>query len=538
MRVSAVLLALFLIGCGGGGGEESARVPCAQIQGTDVSLFPPYLSESDPSDPLMVYQWHLQNFGQKVGERTASITGGDINIPQDYTGRGVTIAIVDTGVDETHPDLKANHNRYASWNYIKGIASPYPSVTDQECAHGTMVAGIAAATGNNYLGVRGVAPNAYWAGLNMANNENGECKLYVRAEALNHTTIDIFSNSWGAETPQSLANITPLLEVIQEGAINGRSGKGAIYVFAAGNGRQKKHNANYFGEQNNRYTISVAALNSDGRYSSYSNPGSNVLISAYGGLDSSSPGIVTTDISGCDKGMSSANDRPIMHHALNKYGEYTHNMNGTSAATPMVSGVVALMLEANPNLTWREVRYILAKTARRNDPSNADWKPNGAGLWVNHNYGFGVVDAGSAVAKARDHRNSLPLLGASKEASQTITLSGSIAKDANRTITINVNKSENLYIEFVDLTIEMDIGNNRKNNITLTSPKDTVSVLVEENYTTGASFYRDGRAFGSVRYLDEQINGDWKVEIKNKSGVDYNQVNAKFTLTFYGRAIK
>ncbi|MDR3162818.1 MAG: S8 family serine peptidase [Helicobacteraceae bacterium] len=540
MRIGAVFLVLFFIGCGGRSGDdgESARVSCAQIQGTDESLFPSYPFESDPRDPLMVYQWHLNNFGQRVGNYEASIAGGDINMPAQPQGRGVTIAIVDTGVDETHPDLSVNHNRYESWNYQKNSASPYPNVTDDECAHGTMVAGIAAAVGYNYQGVRGVAPNAYWAGLNIADkNASGGCALYIYPDALSarpdrHATIDIFSNSWGAELPRSRADLIPLLEAIQEGAESGRDNRGAIYVFAAGNGRAKGHNANYFGEQNSIYTISVAALNSDDRYSSYSNPGSNILISAYGGFDGyGSPGIVTTDISGCDKGMSTTNN-PIMQHTLNRYGEYTHHMSGTSAATPMVSGAIALILEAKPDLTWRNVRYILATTARRNDPSDDDWRTNGAGWYINHNYGFGALDVKAAVQKARTFTS----LGTLKKKSKTIqNINGAIANDANLTMPINVNEGENLCIEFVDFTIAMNIGGGRKNNISLISPDGTVSTLADGRYTTNASFYSDGRTFGSVRYLDELSNGEWKVKIENKSGASYNLTDANFTLTFYGR---
>ena len=111
--------------------------------------------------------------------------------------------------------------------------------------------------------------------------------------------------------------------------------------------------------------IAVSAVDHDGGYSIYSEMGSNIWIASPGGYYSGRPGkIITTDLSGSSMGYNNSTSSGD----LSNY-DYTNNMNGTSSAAPIVSGVVALMLEANSNLTWRDVKYILATTARKNDPS-------------------------------------------------------------------------------------------------------------------------------------------------------------------------
>src|SRR5204862_474058 len=121
--------------------------------------------------------------------------------------------------------------------------------------------------------------------------------------------------------------------------------------------------------RNTRFGITVGALDPSGAHASYSNTGAPLLVSAYS--NGTSGAITTTDLVGND-GFAS--------------GDYTFGFGGTSAAAPMVSGVVALMLSANPALSYRDVQRILATTARKNDPADLGWVQNGAGLWVNYKY--------------------------------------------------------------------------------------------------------------------------------------------------------
>jgi subtilisin family serine protease len=485
------------------------------------------------SDPLAPFQWHLQNVRQKSGVPTAALKAGeDLNVTpvwsDDIKGSDVTIGIVDNGTDFTHPDLAPTKSPL-SYNYYYDTNDPYPVNTTSACAHGTMTAGIAGARGNG-VGVMGVAPNANIAGLNIGIGCGFNSHTTSVADALS-ADVDISSNSWGHISPG--ANIHEYNNAIIEGAAMGRDGNGTVYVFAAGNDRSHNGNGNYDSIQSLFQSISVAALASDGKYAYYSNKGANLLVSAYGGEPGANPGILTTDIKGCDKGHSSLHETK---HALNINGEYTAFMNGTSAATPMVSGVVALMLEANQSLTWRDVRYILATTARKNDPSNSGWKTNGAGWHINHDYGFGAVDAYSAVEKAKTFES----LGALIEREYTDDIDKNADFSCAMRRKIDVSGSGINKIEHVDVWVDInDSAEPLQLNITLISPSGTTSELAYNDYSgTGIAawstgIYNGGFRFGTARHLDESADGTWTLKI---SGSSQTRLFRDWKIKIYGRS--
>ncbi|HVJ70317.1 MAG TPA: S8 family serine peptidase, partial [Sphingomicrobium sp.] len=169
-----------------------------------------------------------------------------------------------------------------------------------------------------------------------------------------------------------------------------------ILVKSAGNNRGSGFDTNYDNFTNHRQVIAVGAVDHNGVVSYYSTPGANLLVvapsSTYG------VGLTTTDIAGAGG---------------NNSGDYITGFTGTSAAAPQVSGVVALMLEANPDLGWRDVQEILAMSARQvGDPASLtgsekyQWSYNGAANWngggmhFSNDYGFGLVDALAAVRLA------------------------------------------------------------------------------------------------------------------------------------------
>ncbi|MDR2033715.1 MAG: S8 family serine peptidase [Helicobacteraceae bacterium] len=503
-------------------------------------------------DPLAVYQWYLKNFGQKSGSYyPANKIGEDINVEDVWTtynkkGRNVTIGIVDSGTDFTNPDLKPAYKKELSYNYYSRSNNPYPVSMLGSCPHGTMTAGIAGARGSNG-GVMGVAPQANLAGLNIGlgcgfslGGAGISDALYSASRA-----IDVSSNSWGSvgPTPDSV-----LLEnAIIEGAKSGRGGKGTIYVFAAGNDRRHNANGNYDSAQSLFESISVAALASDGKYTAYSNKGANLLVSAYGGAQTSTASgntandawIFTTDIYGCAKGDSYRGESAI--HRSNNRGQYSAYMNGTSAAAPMVSGVVALILEANHNLTQREVRYILATTARKNDSNDSDWKQNGANRNINHNYGFGAVNAKAAVEKARTFTS----LGALLKTEKIQTIGSNHNFSSSQTKKINISESGIGKIEHVDVWVDInDASSATKLNITLKSPSGTVSELAYNDFINSGSgssavnwpkgFFNGGKRFGSARYLDESANGDWELTISG--GPNEDREFRSWKIKIYGRS--
>jgi subtilisin family serine protease len=147
---------------------------------------------------------------------------------------------------------------------------------------------------------------------------------------------------------------------LQNGATVGRGGLGSIWLWAAGNGGSVSDNSNYDGYANSIYTLAIAALNDSGARSAYSEPGANVLVCA-------------------PSNDTAAGHRGITTTTTNS--GYTHTFGGTSSATPLAAGVVALLLESRPQLGWRDVKEILIRSATKISPTHVDWMTNGAGFW-------------------------------------------------------------------------------------------------------------------------------------------------------------
>jgi len=445
-------------------------------------------------DPLVAQSWHLNNTGQSGFGRLSGTAGEDSKIQEairsGYTGKGVKIGISDTGMEITHEDLQANVMTSLCKNY--NLPAPYygdPGVASFSLEdHGTMVSGIVGAVGWNGIGTRGVAPNASIAAFNYLNVDDQATVALDQIDG----PYDIFNESYYYSGPGPYIETDDYLAKLAAGTTNLRGGKGAIYVHCAGNDFQyfegngvyvspneenpsgplifRSSPSNTDADNASPYIISVGAVNAAGFKSSYSSMGSNLWISAAGGefayisdaaagacpftnaaLPANSPyfmpAIVTTDRTGCNVGLAlnpaldpsqppgslPANpfEFAVPQSSLNPTCNYTSTMNGTSSATPNTVGVIALMLEANPNLTWRDVKHILASTAQKIDPDRSPtkalpwdwcsapsqmpfpwdrpghlapaWVTNAAGFNFNNWYGFGRLDANAAVTMAKTY---------------------------------------------------------------------------------------------------------------------------------------
>lgn len=385
---------------------------------------------SVPTDPMLSYQWHLINTGQQVGnpdwQPIYGTPGEDINVAPvwnlGYTGNGVTVAVIDSGVQTNHPDLAANIDLDRQYNSNTRTPNGNPTniVVNPIASHGTAVAGIIGAVANNGIGGAGVSPGVTLVPVTFLDPTNaaiGNPVVDAIRYALTHG-VDITNNSWG---PSSLTGARILagatadeLLALRDSVIFGRDGLGMINVFASGNaagtypprpgfpGAGTFSSASYNGYINTRYTIAVTGVDHDGSYNNidgtvtnYMEAGANVLVAAPTGSTSieiaNDPrigsGIWTTDpyvlsgprdVAGYNLPPDANNGAEIdLTYDFWSDTAYTSRMNGTSAAAPMVSGVIALMLEANPNLTWRDVQEILVRSARQNDQFGT--QSNGAG---------------------------------------------------------------------------------------------------------------------------------------------------------------
>ncbi len=465
-----------------------------------------------PDDPLFTDQWHLENTGQGGGTPGEDV---DITAVWDiYKASGnEVIAIIDDGVEISHEDLSANIIAGKSWDYVDENSDPSPGTDDD---HGTACAGIAAGRGFNGLGITGSAPAAGLVGYRLLGAESGW--NVANAFTLNNDVVDIYSNSWGPyDDPPHLEGPGPLTEdALAGGVIDGRGGLGSVYVFAGGNGQSYGDNSNSDGFANSRYTIAVAASTNSGGQAYYSEKGSNILVNAPSKGGSLS--ITTTDRTGAE-GYSSDN--------------YTDSFGGTSASAPLVSGIIALMLEANPNLTWRDVQHILIETADQNDPTDSDWTANGAGYLINHKYGFGRINAAKAV------NESLSWTSADTEVSVQESSSPSLPiPDNNSTgVTDTINIPDEINIEFVEIYFSAsDHIRWADLEITLTSPEGTKSVLAETNTKDVDDTPYDNWRFGSVRHFGEFSQGDWRLTVKD-GFLGNSGTFQSWTLKLYGASI-
>jgi kexin len=239
---------------------------------------------------------------------------------------------------------------------------------------------------------------------------------------------------------------------------------------------------------------------------------------AYGGEFCSTHTTTTVDISGApgyNDGATKPDDYANMPH-------YTRCMNGTSAATPEAAGAVALLLEANPALTWRDVRLILASTARKNDPSHADWVTNGGGYKVNHDYGYGSIDATAAVRAAQTWQNMAP----QQTSTQAAAIANGLVMTDNGAATVStlaLTGSGIGKIEFVDVNLTTDHPDVGDLEIILTSPAGTASTLsvvhackdsTEAPVTCGDAM-ANGIRFGVARLMGEAADGTWTLSVRD-----------------------
>ncbi len=472
-----------------------------------------------PNDPLFPNQWHLRNTGQGGGT-----SGVDVNITgvwDTFRGKGMVIGIIDDGLQTTHPDLAPAVNTTIDWDFNDNDGDPSPNILWDY--HGTSCAGVAAARGNNSLGVSGAAPEATLAGLRLISEPSTDA---MESSAMKHTNDVIYlkSNSWGPsdwgdilEGPGSLT-----LAALAQAASSGRNGLGTIITWAGGNGLENNDNANYDGYANSIYTIAIGALSDRGTQATYSEPGACLVVTAPSSSDFRQ-GITTVDLMGDDGYNYSGAFGELSD------GDYTQDFGGTSSATPLATGVIALMLEANPRLGWRDVQEILIRTATLVSPTDSDWAVNGAGLHFNHKFGAGLINASAAVALAQNWTNLDPQSTVS--ASQSAL---SLAIPDNNSTGVSrdfVFTAADLRIEHVTVTVNIAHTSRGDLEITLISPSGKQSRLAERHEDSGDN-YPDWK-FMTVHHWGESLPGTWTVKVADRRGGNTGRLNS-VQLDFYG----
>ncbi|MGC5703082.1 S8 family serine peptidase [Pseudomonas sp. NFXW11] len=488
------------------------------------------LTPEVPLDPLAAQQWYLSD-------------SHILPVWRDYTGKGVRIGQFEPGgafatapeiFDIAHPDLAPNVDPV--WLQTQQHNASLPGPVSN---HATMVAGVMVAAKNGQ-GAVGVAYDATLGGHYLANDG-------ADLSGLGHmVSYDIANHSWGFKHDFAIGNLqrgqidtaSALLLNAQYAAHNGRGGLGTVLVTAGGNSRASGGDAQGSLTNNNRYSIQVGAINAQGDLSTlqigsapFSNPGASLLVSAPG-----SNVVSTSHMLKTERGSVFGNDYSAMQ--------------GTSFAAPIVSGVVALMLEANPNLGYRDVQQILALSAREVRDPATQWRDNGARLWngggllASDDYGFGQVDARAAVRLAETWMTQST--GANEQVLSAS--SGTLGRHltAGMQIESSIAMSAGLNVEHVEVDFDAQVGRLGDLTLKLISPDGTESILLDRpgkvpQGAPGASTDDRGNSrsgsfqysFMSTHSLGEGSAGNWTLQVSDAaSGLPVTLNN--WSLRLYG----
>ena len=516
------------------------------------------------NDPLYQYQWHLDNTGQTAFASNAGTSTQDINvdgaITTGYDGDGITIAVVDSGLELAHEDLSPNIVSGGSWDYAGNDNDPTNSSSTGD--HGTSVGGLICAAGWNGKGGRGVSPACSLKGFNILSQYTTANSVASHGGASYAQDVDIFNQSYGytglyGEIQTNATEEAQMLSAVT----NLRSGKGAIMVKSAGNSYDKvKFGVNYYfcdtlygfdtgltcqnstsqPPNNWPYNIVVGALSAQGIKESYSTTGSNLWISAPGGNGGTAhPGMVTADQSGCSQGyvrsgfVKSGGNNAFNNqgnHSENSSCNYTSQFNGTSSAAPVTAGAIGLIIEANPNLTWRDVKHILATTSDQVDASKANvtltvngssyvaipaWTTNDADHKFHDWYGFGRINVGDAISAALSYSaGSLGTLAITNYSSNTSgTISKTIPSNNVSGVTDTIAVSETEIIEAVKIQVSATHGFTGELAIELVSPAGTKSVLkTPYDFFLGTDNLANMELTSNAFY-GEETDGNWTIKV-------------------------
>jgi subtilisin-like proprotein convertase family protein len=536
MRGSLFLSLVFLLGCIGGGGGGGSSVSTTSI------------------DPLASYMWHLKDTGTSYVNGNTPVAGKNINlgaVHETATGQGVKIVVSDGRVDLDHPELDDNADLSLSKDYR--LASPYfgtPGSSDNLDSHGTAVAGLALGKKGNLFGGFGVAPDATLVGYNYLESDQAASKTYDQATLSGSPGIFNYSYGYANCSVSAGAGFTYAM-LLRSGVV----GNDHTYVTAAGNDYTGalsecggSPSTSFFGNSNldqintYPYVIVVGATTSQGLSADYSTPGSNVWVSAPGG--DTDIGLMVADVVGCSTGSSpgATIQFDTSDSASNPQCSFFSEGTGTSYAAPIVTGAIAVLREVNPDLSWRDIKHILAETAVKIDPTaSATTHPTGANLgghtyqqgWVTNAasysfhpwYGLGQINLSAAKALAENPDFDLfqlkttdTMTDALSYSTGTVNLGIPDNSSVGRSSSINVS-AHHLVIEHVQVSVNIthpfpgDLG------LELTSPSGTTTKLMNiNNNMLGTNLANV--LFGANGFYGERSRGNWTLKVIDGAALD------------------
>jgi subtilisin family serine protease len=373
-------------------GQEIFAIAQRLLAEDEVVFCHPELARRSRTRQAYPDQWHLKK--TTVG---ATAIDGHASVEAAWAmsqGDGITIAVIDDGVDIDHAEFSESGKVIAPRDVTFGRDDPRPGDEDH---HGTACAGVACAAGRH--GASGVAPLAKLMPIRLASGLSTQQEADAFVWAADHGA-DVISCSWGPEDGNPGDPSDPLHRevfllsdssrlAIDYAVTKGRGGKGCVITWAAGNGNESVDNDGYASYEK---VIAVAACNAQGKRSYYSDYG-RAIWCAFPSSDKTSPqtpGIWTTDRTGAagyNSGRVADGDAA---------GNYTNSFGGTSSACPGVAGVAALVLGRNPGLRWDQVKELLRRSCDQIDRTGGRYDAAGH----SSRYGYGRLNAKTAVTLA------------------------------------------------------------------------------------------------------------------------------------------
>ncbi|KAL9963178.1 hypothetical protein ACROYT_G032353 [Oculina patagonica] len=449
------------------------------------------------------WQWYLKDTAISMNVESAWRAG--------YTGKGVLVAVVDDGVNMNHYDLKSNFNLDSSYDFLKdrNISRRY-----SPGSHGTNCAGIIAGGDNTICGV-GIAFGAQIASIRLY-DDNTKSTDQPEARALRHkrNLIDIYSNSWGpGDMGWQVEGPGPrLTKVLEEGTRLGRHGKGSIFVFASGNGGITGDSCAFSGYVNSIHTIAISAVNWDGSVPSFTEQCAAIMAVTYG-QDMFTYGQVKAPMI-TTKGVD---------------GQCTEDFSGTSSSTALASGIIALALEANPDLTWRDVQHLIARSSKPLVPRvlatrssrrpTPHWAVNAANLSVSSHYGFGLMDARKMVGYAKNWTSVPEQLSCEVRLNVSSSTGQQISWTKNVQLSVFVSKHDCgiRYLEHVQVQVDLTFPRRGYLEMSSVSPSGTRSKLLYPRVIDSITGFKNftNWTVTSLHYWGENPVGNWRIIIRN-----------------------
>jgi len=470
-------------------------------------------------DPYTNKSWYL------AGSDLSSLRIDVEPVWEDYMGSGVKVGVIDTQIDYKHDDLKNAYDHDLDYNYVLDTADPHVRPASMDQHHGTYVAGIISAEGGNGIGSVGIASKASLVGFGI-DYSSPDTLLHILTALQDSASLDVVNNSRGcvgnfAGDFANHSNGEIMASVLEQTVTEGRDGLGTNVVFAAGN-EGTDGSSNYHNFQNSPYAISVGAVGMDGSHAWFSSIGSNNLLSA----------------AGVDVFTTKAND---------KY----QAPDGTSFAAPAVSGVVALMLEANPELGYRDVQQILSLSSTRGGLGEGNemghgWVTtgttgyNGGGMHYSDTFGFGFLNAFNAVRLAETWTKQQT--AANRDSIEKTVKVGEhlIAGEVDH-LSIDIEVTEAILAEHIQLSMDTNWTLTGDMEVYLTSPNGTTVQLVYDLPDVERAGRIDNFAFSSVGTMGELGQGTWTLDIynnntsiENRHGDAVSGLFRDVTLTIHG----